>query len=43
MVNVKIAFFWLRVRLVWMIGANVVEVTATCIVTSEMDELHELE
>lgn len=42
MVNVKITFVWLRVRLVWVIRAKVLELTATCILTSKIDELHEL-
>jgi hypothetical protein len=42
MVNMKILFFLLRVCLVWLIGAKVLEVTATCIVTFKMDQLHEL-
>jgi hypothetical protein len=42
MANVRITFVWLRVRVVWVIRSNVLEVTAACILTSKMDELHEL-
>jgi hypothetical protein len=42
MVNVKITFVWLRVRLISVKRANVLEVNATCILTSKMDERHEL-
>ena len=42
MVSVEITFVWLRVRLVWAKRANVLEVTATCIFTSKMDEHREL-
>jgi len=42
MVNVKITFVWLRVRLIRVERANVLKVNAACILTSKMDERHEL-